>query len=213
MAAGKKLIQLSKQEKQEILGKAKDVRKALVNEARDYKAKAKELESKKSAKSTRTAEYFRRAANMLDERAKKYTQRAVTEMFGKNSAITEEIALEAIMLKQLSKGSQAGAVARRILQQKQDETVKSDSYVSARFYGGLVSIWYDETLSEEEQRKAYYHRDKKINQFFKKRNLLEVMQMLEEKLGIDFLEALSEPYKYQEMVAAINAYVSGMNNE
>ena len=198
---------LSGVEKQALFNNAKKIKQSLQKEIKRYQ------NAKVNGK---TAEYYQRAIEMAKEDVKKYSQRAVRARLGKDSAVNEKLIAEAAFLKSFGGGNVATNVARRLLQQKSDEMVSEKlSTAGARFYGGLVGIWYDEDASDEQKSADYSQRNKKIVQAFGKKNLLQVIEQIEDDLHINLAEELSKPEKYAEIVNQINAYVKerGLDEE
>ena len=192
---------LSATDKAKILKDAKKIRERLIKEQKRYKRAKVKGETKR---------FYDRAAELVGAEAKKYTQRTIRSRMGKDAAITEELLAEAVFLKSFAKGSMATNVARRILTTRAEEKgkeIRATSQAGARFYGGLISLWHDPSASEEERKKAYRERDRKIIQAFGKRNLLQVMEHIEKELNINLIDMLQDPEKYAEAVNAIQSYI------
>ncbi len=196
---------LSKVQKEKILKDAKGVREKLDKEAKKYKTLAKK-------QSEQTARFYDRAAQIVKEQAREYTQKVIRSQFGKDVDINARVLAEAQFLKSFSKGNIATNVARRILSTRDSEG-EHVTQSGARFYAGLKDIWYEPGLTPEEKSEAYKMRDKKIMQAFGKKNLLEVMELLEEKLNMNLIEMLQSPEDYEKAKLAIANYVAEHREE
>ena len=186
---------LSKQDKQKILKDAKRLRSNLVKEAQKYeRAKVK----------GRTKDFYNRAAKLVREEAKQYTQKSVQASLKKDDASAQELKNKLDLEKSFGRGITATNVARRILTTRSGNET---SQAGARFYGGLVSIW-NVGETETQRSKAYSMRDKLIMRSFGKKNLLEVMELIEAELNINLIDMLQDPAKYDEAVNAIQSYVA-----
>lgn len=183
---------LSGVQKQKVLNDAKRIRESLLKEAKKYdNAKV----------SGRSKAFYERASELVKKEASRYTQKSVRSQLGKDASVSEKMAAEADFLKTFGRGSTATNVARRILSTRTEEgqSLRQTSQAGARFYGGLVSVW---------EGVGYENRDEAIVQAFGKRNLLQVMEELENNLGVDLLNMLSDPDRYMEAVNMIQSYVS-----
>lgn len=183
-------------ERAKALRAAKDIRQRMLKEARKYeRAKVK----------GRTKEFYKRAAEILRQEASGYTQAAVKVALRKGETSYQELSTKEIFQKTFSRGKWAENVARRILSTREGEPQTTQA--GARFYAGLISIW-DTGGTEAERSKAYKMRDQRILDAFGAKNLLQVMERIESELGINLMDMLQNPEKYDEAVNAIQAYVS-----
>ena len=189
------MADLSKQDKQKILKDAKRLRGNLVKEAQKYQ---------KAKVTGRTKEFYNRAAQLVKEEAKQYTQKSIQAQLKKDDVSATELKGKLNLEKSFGKGSTATNVARRILTTRSGNET---SQAGARFYGGLVSIW-NVGETETQRSKAYSMRDKLIMDAFGKKNLLEVMEHIEDELNINLIDMLNDPAKYDEAVNAIQSYVA-----
>lgn len=197
-------IPLSSSQKKKILEDAKEIRSALKAEADRYAAAAKK-------QTGRTRDFYQRAKELVRQEMGEYTQKAVRARMGSDNDLTSEMVFESAFIQGMKGGSTATNVARRVLTTYSDikgRKVTSSSQAGARFYGGLIDVWYDPSADAAAQSADYAARDKRIMKAFGKRNLLQVVEMLEDRLGIDLLNMLEDPAKYQEAIEAIQAYVA-----
>lgn len=152
---------------------ARVIRKRFEDEAKRY-----ERQAAKAGKAE--ARYLNQAAEAARANAEKYKVANLREKFGKGDAGTFKIMeyLETVGRRESERGMYRNLRSQNAREQRLAERVLSGSAGSS-FYAGTVQIWRGKTGDE---------RNQAILEFFGKENLWQVLQHLEQQLGVNFFD-------------------------